>query len=173
ATLHRLDPAGTGSGMVPIGRAVRNCPARVLDDTGRLVPVGVPGELCVGGVGLARGYLGRPGATAAAFVPDPFADVPGARMYRTGDVVRYRSDGHLRFLGRRDQQVKLRGVRIELGEVQAVLTAQPGVASALAVVRQIGGQPVLIGYVVPSPSEHTAAENGSATTAALNPADLR
>ena len=173
ATLHRLDPAGTGSGMVPIGRAVQNCPARVLDDTGRLVPVGVPGELCVGGVGLARGYLGRPGATAAAFVPDPFADVPGARMYRTGDVVRYRSDGHLRFLGRRDQQVKLRGVRIELGEVQAVLTAQPGVASALAVVRQIGGQPVLIGYVVPSTSEHTAAENGSATTAALNPADLR
>jgi hypothetical protein len=108
------------------------------------------------------------------FVPDPFADRPGARMYRTGDVVRYRPDGDLRFLGRRDQQVKLRGVRIELGEVQAALTAQPGVASALAVVRQIGGQPVLIGYVVPSTTAHTtAAENASGTTAALNPADVR
>ena len=174
ATLHHLDPDGTGSGMVPIGRAVQNCPARVLDDAGRLVPVGVPGELCVGGVGLARGYLGRPGATAGAFVPDPYADRPGARMYRTGDVVRSRPDGHLRFLGRRDQQVKLRGVRIELGEVQAALTAQPRVASALAVVRQIGGQPVLIGYVLPSTTEQTtAAASGSGSTAALNPADLR
>ncbi|GAA2037756.1 hypothetical protein GCM10009839_43890 [Catenulispora yoronensis] len=149
ATLHRLDPDGSGSGMVPIGRAVRNCPVRVLDAAGRPVPVGVPGELHVGGVGLARGYLGRPGATAEAFVPDPFAERPGARMYRTGDVVRYRPDGHLRFLGRRDQQVKLRGVRIELGEVQAVLAAQPGVGSALVVTRPIGGQPVLVGYAVP------------------------
>jgi amino acid adenylation domain-containing protein len=178
ATLHTLDPDGTGSGMVPIGRAVPNCPARVLDTAGRLVPVGVPGELFVGGVGLARGYLGRPGATAEAFVPDPFSDQPGARMYRTGDIVRYRPDGHLRFLGRRDQQVKLRGVRIELGEVQAALTTQPGVASALAVVRQIGGQPVLIGYVVPTAPEHTAASQNGAQAGtdpltALNPAELR
>ncbi|GAA1964505.1 amino acid adenylation domain-containing protein [Catenulispora subtropica] len=149
ATLHHLDPDGSGTGMVPIGRAVQNCPARVLDAAGRLVPVGVPGELSVGGAGLARGYLGRPAATAEAFVPDPFADLPGARMYRTGDVVRYRPDGRLRFLGRRDQQVKVRGVRIELGEVQAALAAQPEVASALVVLRPIGGQPVLVGYVVP------------------------
>jgi len=179
ATLHELDPDGSGSGMVPIGRAVRNCPVRVLDAAGRLVPVGVPGELFVGGAGVARGYLGRPGATAAAFVPDPFADQPGARMYRTGDVVRYRPDGHLRFLGRRDQQVKLRGVRIELGQVQAVLAAQPGVASALVTMRTIGGQPVLVGYVMPTaptatdptatPIDRVAAPAPIAPT----PADLR
>ncbi|WP_146060312.1 non-ribosomal peptide synthetase [Amycolatopsis sp. CA-128772] len=150
ATVHELDPDGAGTGMVPIGRAVPNCPVRVLDAAGRAVPAGVPGELFVGGAGLARGYLGRPAATAEAFVPDPFADRPGARMYRTGDVVRYRPDGFLRFLGRRDQQVKLRGVRIEPGEVQAALAAQPEVASALVVVRRIGGQPVLVGYVVPA-----------------------
>ncbi|MDX3192757.1 amino acid adenylation domain-containing protein [Streptomyces sp. MN03-5084-2B] len=160
ATVHELDPGGSGTGMVPIGRAVRNCPVRVLDAAGRPVPVGVPGELFAGGAGLARGYLGRPGATAEAFVPDPFADRPGARMYRTGDVVRYRPDGFLRFLGRRDQQVKLRGVRIEPGEVQAVLAAQPEVASALVTLRRIGGQPVLVGYVVPA-------------AAAPDPADLR
>ena len=176
ATLHDLDPDGVGTGMVPIGHAVQNCPARVLDAAGRMVPVGVPGELFVGGVGLARGYLGRPGATAEVFIPDPFAGQPGARMYRTGDVVRLRPDGHLRFLGRRDQQVKLRGVRIELGEVQATLTAQPGVASALAVVRQIGGQPVLIGYVVPTATGHSVAESAAtelSTSAVLSPADLR
>ncbi|WP_051767848.1 non-ribosomal peptide synthetase [Amycolatopsis vancoresmycina] len=150
ATVHELDPDGTGTGMVPIGRAVPNCPVRVLDADGRAVPVGVPGELFAGGAGLARGYLGRPAATAEAFVPDPFAGRPGARMYRTGDVVRYRPDGFLRFLGRRDQQVKLRGVRIELGEVQAALAAQPEVASALVTLRRIGGQPVLVGYVVPA-----------------------
>ncbi|WP_194905548.1 non-ribosomal peptide synthetase [Catenulispora rubra] len=178
ATFHHLDPDGTGSGMVPIGRAVQNCPARVLDASGRSVPLSVPGELFIGGVGLARGYLGRPGATAEAFVPDPFADQSGARMYRTGDIVRYRPDGYLRFLGRRDQQVKLRGVRIELGEVQAALTRQPGVASALAVVRQIGGQPVLIGYVVAATPEHAATSRngvraGTDALAAPNPAELR
>ncbi|MEV4050073.1 amino acid adenylation domain-containing protein [Amycolatopsis sp. NPDC049688] len=152
ATVHELDPGGSGTGMVPIGRAVPNCPVRVLDATGRAVPPGVPGELFAGGAGLARGYLGRPAATAEAFVPDPFADRPGARMYRTGDVVRYRPDGFLRFLGRRDQQVKLRGVRIEPGEVQAALAAQPEVASALVTLRRIGGQPVLVGYVVPAGS---------------------
>ncbi|MET8846903.1 amino acid adenylation domain-containing protein [Amycolatopsis sp. NPDC004625] len=152
ATVHELDPAGSGAGLVPIGRAVPNCPVRVLDAAGRTVPPGVPGELYVGGAGLARGYLGRPAATAEAFVPDPFAGRPGARLYRTGDVVRYRPDGFLRFLGRRDQQVKLRGVRIELGEVQAALAAQPEVASALVLLRRIGGQPVLVGYVVPAGS---------------------
>ncbi|NUR24576.1 MAG: amino acid adenylation domain-containing protein, partial [Catenulispora sp.] len=170
ATLHDLDPDGTATGMVPVGRAVPNCPARVLDAAGRLTPVGVPGELFVGGVGLARGYLGRPAATAEAFMPDPYADRPGARMYRTGDVVRYRPDGCLRFLGRRDQQVKVRGVRIELGEVQAALTAQPEVESALVVLRPIAGQPVLIGYVVPAVTAAPAAVQNAATDTAPNAA---
>jgi acyl carrier protein len=113
------------------------------------VPVGVTGEICIGGVGVGRGYLEEPGRTAAAFVPHPYATQPGARLYRTGDLGRYRPDGTLEFMGRRDQQVKVRGYRIELGEIEAALAAVPGVRDQVVVVREaLAGQPQLVAYVV-------------------------
>ncbi|HEY0133948.1 MAG TPA: amino acid adenylation domain-containing protein, partial [Nannocystis sp.] len=119
----------------PIGRPLRGVTVHVLDAAMQPVPIGVPGELYVGGNGVARGYLGRPELTAERFLPDPFDAVPNARLYRTGDRVRWQADGSLQFLGRIDQQVKLRGFRIELGEVEAVLREHPAVRDAVAVVR--------------------------------------
>ncbi|HEV7590472.1 MAG TPA: amino acid adenylation domain-containing protein, partial [Longimicrobium sp.] len=143
-------PAGWddgGRGRVPIGRALGGRTVHVLDD--RLHPTGisVPGELCLGGEALARGYLGRPGETAARFVPDPFAEIPGARLYRTGDRVRWLSDGTLEFLGRADEQVKVRGFRVEPGEVEAALAAHPAVRIAAAGAREEGGHRRLIAWV--------------------------
>ncbi|MFE1843703.1 AMP-binding protein, partial [Streptomyces sp. NPDC059515] len=133
---------------VPIGSAVRNTRLYVLDEAMHPVPVGVRGELFVGGVGVGRGYLDDPVKTASAFVPDPFGAVPGARLYRTGDVVRYLPGGELEFLGRRDHQVKIRGQRIELGEVENALRALPEVTDAVVVSRIDGvGQLRLVGYV--------------------------
>ncbi|HWK88949.1 MAG TPA: amino acid adenylation domain-containing protein, partial [Longimicrobium sp.] len=123
-----------GAPRVPIGRPLPGRTAYVLDAALRPCPVGVPGELCVGGL-LARGYLGRPAATAARFVPDPYAGVPGARMCRTGDRARWLPSGELEFLGRLDQQVKVRGYRIEPGEVEAALSAHPAVLDVAVVVR--------------------------------------
>jgi amino acid adenylation domain-containing protein len=120
----------------PIGVAIPDLCLRLLDAHLQLVPVGVPGEICVGGAGLARGYLGRPELTAERFVPDPFSGEPGARLYRSGDLARYRPDGELDYLGRRDQQVKVRGFRIELGEIEAALLAHGGVRSAVVLPRQ-------------------------------------
>ncbi|HEY2738179.1 MAG TPA: amino acid adenylation domain-containing protein, partial [Thermoanaerobaculia bacterium] len=128
--------AGTPWPTVPIGRASADNTLYVLDRTGRPVPRGVRGDLHVGGIGVARGYLNRPDLTAELFVPDPFGSVPGGRLYRTGDMVRYLPAGDLGFLGRLDHQVKIRGFRIEPGEVEAALVALPGVREAAVVARE-------------------------------------
>ncbi|KVX89566.1 non-ribosomal peptide synthetase [Burkholderia ubonensis] len=134
-------PADAHAHAVPIGHPIANLQLHVLDAAWQPVPAGATGELYLAGAGLARGYLGRPGLTAERFVPDPF--VPGARMYRTGDLARRRDDGALDYLGRVDAQVKLRGQRIEPGEIEALLRAAPGVHDAVVVVRD----EQLIGYV--------------------------
>jgi amino acid adenylation domain-containing protein/non-ribosomal peptide synthase protein (TIGR01720 family) len=135
--------------VVPIGRPISNLEVHLLDAAGRLVPQGAPGELHIAGVGLARGYLGRPDLTAERFVPHAASTSPGARSYRTGDLACWRRDGAIEYLGRIDHQVKIRGIRIELGEVEAVLEKHEAVRQAVAVVRKDGGEPRLVAYVVP------------------------
>jgi amino acid adenylation domain-containing protein len=135
---------------VPIGRPVSNTSIHVLDEAFGIVPLGGPGELFIGGVQLARGYLAQPALTAERFVPDPFSEEPGARLYRTGDRVRRLSDGAVDYLGRLDFQVKIRGFRIELGEVEAGLAAHPAVRDAVALARPDGhGGSRLVAWIVP------------------------
>ncbi|MGK5698318.1 AMP-binding protein, partial [Streptomyces sp. URMC 128] len=144
-TYHRLTPRDVVPGAAaPIGRPLSDTTMHLLDRFGELVPMGTPGEIHVGGPGVARGYLGRPELTAERFVPDPFGP-PGARLYRTGDLARRRQDGSLEFIGRTDDQVKLHGYRIEPGEISARLTAHPAIREAVVIV----GDERLVAYVVP------------------------
>ncbi|HZI15720.1 MAG TPA: condensation domain-containing protein, partial [Myxococcus sp.] len=144
----------TWPALPSIGRPLPHCELYVLDSHGQPCPVGVPGELFLGGAHLAHGYFGRPELTAQKFLPHPFSTVPGARLYRTGDSARWKADGTVEFLGRLDGQVKLRGFRIELGEVEAALRAAPGVRDAAAVVREDAlGDRRLVAYVVSAPAQ--------------------
>ncbi|GGH23153.1 hypothetical protein GCM10010973_08870 [Cribrihabitans marinus] len=151
STCQQVGP--TEPGIVGIGTPIANTSVYVLDPGGRICPVGVAGELCIGGEGVTRGYWQRAELTDTRFPPDPFAEAAGLavtaapRMYRTGDLVRWRMDGTLDFLGRTDHQVKIRGQRIELGEIEAALAVQPGVTGAVVVPREISGDARLVGYV--------------------------
>jgi acyl-coenzyme A synthetase/AMP-(fatty) acid ligase len=134
---------------VAIGWPVGNLTVFILDRELSPAPAGVAGELCVGGVGVGRGYLDMPERTALAFVPDPFSTEPGQRLYRSGDKARRLTDGRIEFLGRMDYQVKLRGFRIELGEIESVLRQHPDVGEAVAMVREdMPGDPRLVAYLV-------------------------
>jgi amino acid adenylation domain-containing protein len=138
--------------IVPIGHTVANTQLYVLDPNLQPTPIGVPGELHIGGVQVARGYLNRPDLTAEKFIPDPFSNVPGARLYKTGDLARFLTDGAIEYLGRTDFQVKLRGLRIELGEIESVLGRCEGVVQAVVVVREDRpGDKRLVAYLTASP----------------------
>ncbi|RGC66838.1 Tyrocidine synthase 3 [Micromonospora sp. MW-13] len=153
-TMHTVKDSAPGV-RVPIGRPIRGATVRILDDHGQLTPISVQGELVIGGLGVARGYVGRPGLTAERFVPDPYGP-PGSRVYRTGDLASWSADGSLMYGGRQDHQVQLHGHRVELGEIEAALSAHPAVAHAVVAVRGEERDPELAGYVVWQPGSRAA-----------------
>jgi amino acid adenylation domain-containing protein len=169
---------------IPIGRPITNTQIYLLNEQLQPVPIGVAGELYIGGDGLARGYLNRPELTAERFIPNPFlgtslADVqPGTRLYKTGDLARYQPDGNIEFLGRLDDQVKIRGFRIELGEIEAFLNQHPAVRETVVIVQEdIPGDKHLVAYIVPNP-EQLKVEGGNIEGSQeqltnLQPANLR
>jgi amino acid adenylation domain-containing protein len=149
-----------GTGISAIGAPISNTKLYVLTSQQSPVPVGVPGELCIGGISVSRGYLNRPETTAERFIPDPFSDQPGMRLYRTGDLARYWPNRDLEFLGRKDHQVKLHGVRIELGEIESVLRKHPAVREAAALLRHdVPGNQRLVGYVLPKDGDIPAPQD--------------
>ena len=150
--------AGDARQVVPIGRPIGNLQAYVLDGRLEPSPIGVPGELYLGGVGLGRGYLQRADLTAERFVPDPFGGVPGGRLYKTGDLARWLADGSLEYLGRLDFQVKIRGHRIELGEIESALRSHAEVRDAVVTARDEGGRKYLAAYVVPRDGQTPSVE---------------
>ena len=147
-------PVSKSGAPITIGRPIANTTIRILDARRELAPIGVPGELCIGGAGVVRGYLGRPDLTAERFVSDPLD--PAQRIYRTGDLARYRADGELEFLGRLDHQVKVNGYRIELGEIETVLSRHPSVRQNVVVARAEGGPARLVAYVISGSSDERA-----------------
>jgi acyl-coenzyme A synthetase/AMP-(fatty) acid ligase/acyl carrier protein len=156
--VHEVQPSDPRTGSVCIGKPIANTQLYILDENMRPVPPGVTGELFIGGAGVGLGYLNRPELTAERFVPDPFS-AGGAKLYKSGDLARYRGDGTLEYLGRADDQVKIRGYRIELGEIEAALTAAPGVQSCAILAREDEpGNKQLVAYVAASGNEPPAAE---------------
>lgn len=151
ATIHRCSRGERTPREVPIGLPLPHASVHLLDGHGEAVPIGTIGEICIGGAGICRGYWGRPDLAQEAFIPDPFSSASGARLYRTGDRGRYRADGVLEFVGRRDRQVKIRGCRVELGEIDGALAACPGVAGGVADAgTDASGALELVAYVVPA-----------------------
>ncbi|QLE43120.1 amino acid adenylation domain-containing protein [Nostoc sp. C052] len=145
---------GTNYAIAPIGRPITNAEIHILDENLQPVAVGESGELHIGGIGLARGYLNRPELTIDKFILDPFSSEPGARLYKTGDLARYLSDGNIEFLGRIDHQVKIRGFRIELGEIETILGQHPALTQTLVIAREeVNGDKQLVAYIVASPEQ--------------------
>ncbi|WP_445299506.1 amino acid adenylation domain-containing protein [Microcoleus sp. B3-A4] len=153
SSVYHCQPSGLTT-QVPIGRPIANMQIYLLDKYLSPVPIGVPGEIYIGGAGIARGYLNRPELTNQKFIPNPFSAEPGQRLYKTGDLARYLSDGNIEFLGRLDHQVKIRGFRIEQGEVESTLLQHPTVRETTVIAREdIPGDKRLVAYVVPNPEQ--------------------